>query len=177
MPATVSSDDGAHMWVEAPPARMSRLELLSTREYLGLTHAAFAKVLEVNERTVRSWEGGREPIPERIRAAVGRARAYTDRTVDDLVDMCEHRGERLLVVYRDDGAFSGALPLHAHRGFTARWWRQVSARAQNRLDGATVVSAEEHDALGGDAIEEHAFGAPPRDTVREVHPVELWSRS
>ena len=46
--------------------RMTGAELAVRRHLIGLTPDELADVLDVNPRTVRSWESGRDRIPARI---------------------------------------------------------------------------------------------------------------
>ena len=59
-------------------------ELQTVREYLGLTIESLAGILGVNPRTVRSWEAGRDPIPERIRVEVEAVEQSTAEAVGEL---------------------------------------------------------------------------------------------
>lgn len=48
------------------PARMAGAELATHRHRLGFTPEDLAEVLDVNPRTIRAWEAGRDPIPYRV---------------------------------------------------------------------------------------------------------------
>ncbi len=116
-------------------------ELQMVREYLGLSGDALAGMLQVNPRTLRSWESGREPIPERVRLEVEQVEDDTARAVGELVAaLCDMR-DPAVVVYRSDADLHAARPDAAH--LTARWWRQVAARACEEVPGVLVGTADE----------------------------------
>lgn len=119
--------------------RMSAGELQAVRERLGLTGDALAGILHVNPRTVRAWEAGRDPIPVRVRDEVAAVVAETDRVVDALIAELRGADDPAVHVYRTDEQLRAAHPEWGH--LTARWWRQVVARAIVVVDGVTIVSS------------------------------------
>lgn len=118
--------------------RMDPGELQMVREYLGLTIEALAGMLGVNPRTVRSWEAGRDPIPERIRLDVERVEAMTAEAVGELVAALNDARNPAVQVYRTDKAMHTARPGMDH--LPARWWRHVVARACHEVPGVEIVS-------------------------------------
>lgn len=118
--------------------RMDPGELQMVREYLGLTLESLARLLSVNPRTVRSWEAGRDKIPERIRVAVERIEADTAIAVGQIVEALNNQRDPAIEVYRTDEAFQAARAETAH--LSARWWRHVVARAVHEVPGVVIVS-------------------------------------
>lgn len=118
--------------------RMDGGELQTVREYLGLTIEALAGILGVNPRTVRSWEAGRDPIPERIRVEVEDIELSTAEAVGELAAALHDARDASVRVYRRDEDMWAARPDTAH--LPARWWRHVVARACEEVPGVVIVS-------------------------------------
>src|SRR5690606_31946526 len=113
-------------------------ELQTVREFLGLTIESLAGMLRVNPRTIRSWEAGRDPIPERIRDEIAEIEAMTARAVGELVDALQNARNPAVVVYRRDEDMHAERPDMAH--LPARWWRHVVARAAHEVPGVEIVT-------------------------------------
>lgn len=120
-------------------ARMDGGELQMVREFLGLTADALAGMLDVNPRTIRSWEAGRDPIPERIRGEVEQIEAMTATAVGELVDALHDARDPGALLYRRDTDMHAARPDTAH--LPARWWRMVVARACQEVPGVDIRTA------------------------------------
>ncbi|MCB1290776.1 MAG: DUF1870 family protein [Mycobacterium sp.] len=118
--------------------RMDPAELQMVREYLGLTIEALAGMLAVNPRTIRSWEAGRDPIPDRIRVEVEGIEQDTAAAVGELVAALGDARDPSAVLYRRDEDMHAARPDTAH--LPARWWRHVVARACEEIPGVVIVS-------------------------------------
>lgn len=118
--------------------RMDGGELQMIREYLGLTIESLAGILSVNPRTIRSWEQGRDPIPERIREEVEQFEAITGAAVSELVAALGDARDPGVVVYRKDEDMHAERPDTAH--LTSRWWRHVVARACEEIPGVEIVT-------------------------------------
>lgn len=127
--------------VTATAVRMDGGELQMVREYLGLTIESLAGMLQVNPRTVRSWESGRDSIPERIRIEVESVEAATAQAVGELVAALNNARDPAVVVYRRDEDMHAARPDTAH--LPARWWRHVVARACEEVPGVEIATARE----------------------------------
>jgi len=119
--------------------RMNGGELQTVREYLGLTHDALAGILGVNPRTLRSWESGRDRIPERVREEVEQIESDTAAAVGELVAALGDMREPAVAVYRTDEELHAARPDTVH--LTARWWRHVVARAVTKVPGVVILDA------------------------------------
>ena len=125
--------------------RMDPGELQTVREFLGLTTAAIAGMLDVRDDTVRRWESGRDPIPERVRQEVEDIEEATARAVDELVVALQDARDPAVVVFRSDAQMHATRADLAH--LTARWWRHVVARACERVPGVEIVSASADDSI------------------------------
>src|SRR5690606_15579714 len=134
---------GLHPWEARmdDDERMTGSELQTVREYLGLTGQALVGILGVNPRTVRSWESGRDPIPERVREEVEAVERATGAAVWDLVGALQDARDPAVVVYRTDEDLWAARPGTEH--LTARWWRHVVARAVSEVPGVVIGTADE----------------------------------
>jgi transcriptional regulator with XRE-family HTH domain len=126
---------------EAPDGRMTGGELQTVREFLGLTGDALAGLLGVNPRTVRSWESGRDPIPERVRGDVEQIEADTAAAVGVVVAALNDARDPAITVYRTDDELHEARPDMGH--LTARWWRHVVARACQEVPGVVIGNRDE----------------------------------
>jgi len=122
----------------AGAGRMTGAELQVVREWLGLTIEALAGMLQVNPRTIRSWEAGRDPIPERIRDEIAEIEAITAQAVTELVDALRYTRDTVVAVYRRDEDMHADRPDTAH--LPARWWRHVVARAAHEVPGVEIVT-------------------------------------
>lgn len=126
-------------------SRMGSGELQMVREYLGLTGDQFAGMLGVNPRTLRSWEQGRDPIPERVREEVESIEATTASAVGEVVDalnsVVDDGDDPAVLVYREDASMHAARPAFSH--MSARWWRHVVARAVQEVPGVEIVTHED----------------------------------
>jgi len=122
----------------AGAGRMTGAELQVVREWLGLTIEALAGMLQVNPRTIRSWEAGRDPIPERIRDEIAEIEAITAQAVTELVDALRYTRDTVVAVYRRDEDMHADRPDTAH--LPARWWRHVVARAVHEVPGVEIVT-------------------------------------
>lgn len=97
---------------------MNGAEFALLRYELGLSLSQIAAFLDVNPRTVRAWNSGRDPIPQGVLLEL-----------DDLVH--EHQLEV------DDAAAAGFLDLPYGSG-EAGWWLSVAAAARRRDPGLVV---------------------------------------
>lgn len=108
--------------------QMQPAEFRAVREYLGLTHEWVAAGLGVTDRTVRSWESGRHPIPDGVRVEVERWEAHAASAVGQVVERALDAPDPVVLVPRD-----GDLD-----GWPARWWRHVTMRAAVEVPGLVV---------------------------------------
>lgn len=110
-------------------------ELQIAREASGMTGDAFAAYLDVNPRTVRSWQQGRDHIPGWVRLKVAELRTYTAEVVAAAIARIESDDDFRLVAYQSDDDFkaaykAGQLPYvrHIYR-MTSSWHRIVCGQA------------------------------------------------
>lgn len=116
-------------------------ELRTAREALGLTGEQMAKLFQVNPRTVRAWEQGRDSIPGRLRLEVAKLQAETVKAVAEVVAGVQGQDDPVLITYRSDEEYLASSP----RGrWSASWHRQVCARAAEQT-GARIDYADEED--------------------------------
>lgn len=95
---------------------MSPAEVASLRHMMGLSLDAFAALLEVNPRTVRAWESGRDALSSTSEAAVWELVRRHDALVSEYLD-----AEVPIAIRRDMGA---AIP---PRG----WYLSAAGRAMH----------------------------------------------
>lgn len=129
-------------------SRMPGGELWTVREWLGLSRADLARLLEVREDTVRQWELGRYRIPHRVREEVESLERITADVVDQLVTALHDSRDQLVEIYRETDDIPADRPDVAR--FGARWWRHVVARACHEVPGVVVGTRSELETLGDD---------------------------
>ena len=94
---------------------MSPAEVAALRHMLGLSLDAFARVLGVNPRTVRAWEGGRDDMSETSSRAVWALARRHDELVREYAN-----AEAVIVIDRDM-----PTPANPPRG----WYLAAAGRA------------------------------------------------
>ena len=109
---------------------MNAVAFRATREYLGLTTAWVAAQLNVNERTVRSWEQGRARVPEGVAEQMRQWEWATDNVVDKYVGELGCTPAPVMAIARTDDEVPGAWP--------ARWHRHVAARVALEVSGLAI---------------------------------------
>lgn len=116
--------------------RMTPAEFKVVREFLGLTGDWLARHLRVNPRTVRSWEQGRDPIPDGVRLELEelerRTAAYVNAYIERLMDV----PDPVVVTYRNDAEYRAADP---DSPFPASWHRAVIARVAQEVPALSIV--------------------------------------
>lgn len=120
--------------------RMQGVELKMVREWLGFSGQWLADHLGVNSRTLRSWEQGRDPIPDGVRLEVERLEQQTGeivgRTVAALMDM----PEPAVVTFATDEQYHER---HPDQPWPAAWHRRVIARVAQEVPGLVIVASED----------------------------------
>lgn len=119
--------------------RMTGVELLSVREYLGLTREELAALLHVSPSTERFWEIARTPIPFGVREEVEQIEQSTAQAVTALVEALKDAPEAAIAVYRTTAEMHAARPDTRH--LPARWWRHVAMRAAHEIPGVEIIQA------------------------------------
>ncbi|QVJ03083.1 DUF1870 family protein [Nocardiopsis eucommiae] len=120
--------------------RMKGVELKMVREWLALSGQELADLLGVNARTVRSWEQGRDPIPDSVRLEVERMEAVTAQAVTAGVEALMDLPEPTVLTYLNDGQYREREP---DSTWPASWHRRVVARIAQEVPGLAIVSPEE----------------------------------
>lgn len=109
--------------------RMSAAEFRVITEWLGLRQRDAAAILDVNERTVRSWLSGREKVPDGVRCELESWEDAAAEAVGLLVaELLEAPGEPVLRVPRHD--VGSAWP--------ARWHRHIAMRVAVEVPGLSI---------------------------------------
>lgn len=103
------------------------------RDYLGLDPDGFAAELGVSPRSVKSWESGRDPIPEGIWPLIDAVEDRADEAVSALVEQADGGGLRV-PVWRGDAP---KAPMRASM------WRMVVARAMAQNPAIEPVFPED----------------------------------
>ena len=104
------------------PADMTAAEFAAHRRLAGLTLDQLAAHLRVNPRTVRSWESGRDAVPDRIAAELG---ALVDR----------HRRDARCGVLRGRGGQYPARLHHLPKAGHSQHDRRGTGQHRRRLPG------------------------------------------
>lgn len=130
--------------IEAPE-RMTAAEFRTVREWLAVTGDWLAGHLGVNPRTIRSWEQGRDPIPDGVRLDLEALEDRAAEQVDAAIAALGDADDPVLLVYRDDAE---ALAAHPDAAWPASWYRRIAARAAHGMPGVAIVYADDLDAEG-----------------------------
>ncbi|GAB3214299.1 hypothetical protein GCM10027294_53570 [Marinactinospora endophytica] len=121
--------------------RMRGVELKMVREWLAVSGQWLADYLGVNPRTVRSWEAGRDPIPDGVRLAVEDLEAQTAEIVGRLAETLIDKPEPAVLTYQTDEQYREREP---DAPWPASWHRRVVARAAQEVPGLVIVSPDDH---------------------------------
>jgi hypothetical protein len=116
--------------------RMTDAELRTVREHLGLTGDWLAAHLDVNPRTVRSWEQGRYPIPDGVRLEIEDLEQRTAQFVAAIVEKLQDAPiGATLRAYRNDDEYRAD---HPDQPWPASWHRMVIARVAEQVPGLSI---------------------------------------
>jgi Domain of unknown function (DUF1870) len=116
--------------------RMSPAEFRVVREFLGLTGDWLARHLGVNPRTVRSWEQGRDPIPDGVRMAIEDLEHRTGQFIGSVIDKLMDTPDPAVITYRNDDDYRAD---HPDVPFPASWHRAVVARIAQEVPGLSIM--------------------------------------
>ena len=120
--------------------RMQGVELKMVREWLALSGQELADLLNINARTIRSWEQGRDPIPDWVRAELERMETITAQAVNAGIDALMDAPEPAVLTYLTDDQYRDREP---DSTWPASWHRRVVARIAQEVPGLVIVSPEE----------------------------------
>ncbi len=126
--------------------RMDPAEFRVIREYLGLTGDWVAGFLRVNPRTVRSWEQGRDRIPDGVRLRIEQMEASTAETVTSTIDALMDAPDPAVGTYRSDLHYQAWEP---DAGWPASWHRAVIARVAAEVPGLVITYLPDQPPLDG----------------------------
>jgi len=141
----VSRDDLTEVQVPEDE-RMDPAEFRVIREYLGLTGDWVAGFLRVNPRTVRSWEQGRDRIPDGVRLRIEQMEASTAETVTSTIDALMDAPDPAVGTYRSDLHYQAWEP---DAGWPASWHRAVIARVAAEVPGLVITYLPDQPPLDG----------------------------
>lgn len=126
---------------------LTAAEFKSLREHLGIPGEWIARRFGVSDRSVRHWDSGKYPVPERISRWLRWLAEDTEATVAWIAERLETspESERLLVTYRNDEELDACAADDPHRGLypdddvPAAWHRRMAARVTERVPGLRLI--------------------------------------
>jgi hypothetical protein len=134
------------------PATMTHAQLVTAREFLGITGDWIAAAAHVNRRTHRRWEAGDTLIPAEVQTLIETLHQLTADAVAHLTERLPFLTDRGLILLRTDADYQAAAP--AGTAMPARWHHHVAARAAERAPAAMIAFQGEH--------------APPGNWLRQI---------
>jgi DNA-binding transcriptional regulator YiaG len=124
-------DDGSAVAAAAAP-KLTAAGVRSAREALGMDEAMLARLLDIDERTVRRWERGENPIPTGVARELQAVDARYTTLVDQIADHYRHGRLSSIETYQSVARTPDA-PL------TARFHRTLCHQVVRKVPGLTVV--------------------------------------
>src|SRR5690554_6211224 len=126
---------------------LTAAEFKTLRGHLGIPGEWLARRFGVSDRSVRHWDSGKYPVPERISRWLRWLAEDTEATVSWIAERLEASPEsdRLLVTYRNDAELDAGAADDPHRGLypdddlPAAWHRRMAARVAERVPGLRLV--------------------------------------
>src|SRR5690606_10777388 len=125
---------------------LTAAEFKTLREHLGIPGEWLARRFGVSDRSVRHWDSGKYPVPERISRWLRWLAEATEATVAGIAEHLETspESERLLVTYRNDEELDAGAAAGRHRGLypddlPAAWQRVMAARVAERVPGLRLI--------------------------------------
>src|SRR5690554_852097 len=126
---------------------LTAAEFKTLREHLGIPGEWLARRFGVSDRSVRHWDSGKYPVPERISRWMRWLAEETEATVAWIAERLETspESERLLVTYRNDAELYARVADDPHRGLypdddvPAAWHRRMAARVAERVPGLRLI--------------------------------------
>lgn len=109
-----------------PTAPVTTGEFATTMEWLGLGVRDISRILDVNERTARSWVSGRREIPDWLGDLVDDWQEEQTNLIMVLARSVESTPERMLVYPTDEDLWEAYPEL---KPWPASWWRLTVAQA------------------------------------------------
>ena len=124
---------------------LTAAEFKTLREHLGIPGEWLARRFGVSDRSVRHWDSGKYPVPERISRWLRWLAEETEATVSWIAERLENSPERLLVTYRNDEELDACAADDPYRGLypdddlPAAWHRRMAARVAERVPGLRLI--------------------------------------
>jgi hypothetical protein len=148
------------------PTTMTHAELVTAREFLGITGGWIAAAARVNRRTHRRWEAGETSIPAEAQTLIETLQQLTADAVAHLTERLAFLTHRGVILLRTDADYQAAAP--AGTAMPARWHHHVAARSAER-DLATTIAFEEEQAPPGNWLRQIVAVTDPRNiSLRDV---------
>lgn len=131
----------------AHSAAMTAAEFRSLTESLGLDQRAAARLLRVEERTVRRWIAGSHPVPAGAAADLRKVEAFTAEYVAAVVaalieDGPDDDGQGWLLTFATDAAYRTH---HPDAEFPASWHRAAMGRVRAAVPWARLHHPREQE--------------------------------
>src|SRR5690606_3631574 len=153
------------------------------RKRLGIPGEWLARRFGVSDRSVRHWDSGKYPVPERIGRWLRWLAEATEDTVAWIAERLETspESERLLVTYRNDEELDACAADDPYRGLypddlPAAWHRRMAARVAERVPGLRLIypgqTAADIPAAVTSLLDVNADCADPGDPEAWI---EAWS--
>lgn len=125
---------------------ISDAELRVAREYLGLTQDNLARLLHVQDRTIRRWEAGTQPVPDGAVLALERIEQIAADMIERGVLALNDASDPVILVYRTDEEYWAAHP--DDLPYPASFHRAVVARIAHEVPGLEIeYPPVDHDPL------------------------------
>ena len=126
---------------------LTAAEFKTLREHLGIPGEWLARRFGVSDRSVRHWDSGKYPVPERISRWLRWLAEDTEVTVSWIAERLETspESERLLVTYRNDEELDAGAADDPYRGLypdddlPSAWHRRMAARVAERVSGLRLI--------------------------------------
>lgn len=120
---------------------MTAAELRCAMDYLGLAQDDLARLLDVEERTVRRWLQGpvrnrANRIPTNVRLSIEDLEDRTAQAVGALVEELKGSTDVEVIVHRTDDELWADHPVYP---LPARWWRHIAMRAATEVPGVAMT--------------------------------------
>lgn len=114
---------------------MSAAEFRTITDWLGLRLADLAWLLDVQERTIRSWRTGRYPVPDGVRDQILDLDRTTNGFVARVIAELRDTPDPVVVVYASDADYWHEYP---QAQLPASWHRQAMARVRDQIPGVRL---------------------------------------
>lgn len=121
------------------PEPMSPAEFLVITEHLGLRQSDVARILGIEERSVRRWIAGERRVPQFAVTKLEEIEAATAAGIGEYVTALNDAADVGVVVYRTDEDMWNERP--DLKPYPARWHRALLARVAHEIPGLEFTYA------------------------------------